>query len=300
MPSRGFSCLFDDCPCVELLFKLSLLNWSVFGITSLFLVCIWYIFLFDNSEDPEVEVLIKCLSFALGGIKSISVPLFPSRKGPVNPLPPLIGVELICSLPNELPILLIGRVKRGCTACVKGALKPTVWGLFLESLAPYCLGSWLDEFTCVEDELIFGEPRGFKDVTNRKIARKKETSWNYIHCTSFGAFAVASYEFTHTGARIHVIFESNFCINMYDDKCFKCDHFNKKCSAVFSFRTFYDDEEERKTRKRMTFRDDTTGNPAKRHLRKEQINSVFYPDLGGASDCMKQIFNQSEALPRSR
>lgn len=184
MPSWGFSCcLFDDCPCVELLFKLSLLNWSVVGIKSLFLVCIWYIFLFENSEDPEVDVLIKCLSFALGGIKSISVPLFPSRKGPVNPLPPLIDVEIKCSLPNELPILPIGREKRGFTACVKGALKPPVCGLFLESLALYCLGSWLDEFTCVDDELIFGEPRGFKDVTKRKIAREKETSWNYVHWT---------------------------------------------------------------------------------------------------------------------
>ena len=52
-------------------------------------------------------------------------------------------------------------------------------------------------------------------------------------------------------------------------------------------------------RKRLTFRDATTGYPAKWHLRKELINSVFYPDLGGASDCMKRIFNQSEALPRS-
>ena len=52
---------------------------------------------------------------------------------------------------------------------------------------------------------------------------------------------MASCESTHTGTRIHEIFESNFCINMYDDKCFKCDHFNKKSSGVFSFSTFYDD-----------------------------------------------------------
>ena len=92
--------------------------------------------------------------------------------------------------------------------------------------------------------------------------------------------------------------ESNFCIHTYGDKSFKCDHFNKKCSAVFSFSTFYDDVKH-SLRKRLTFRDATIGYPAKWHLRKELINYVFYPYLGGASDCMKQIFNQSEALTRS-
>ena len=49
--------------------------------------------------------------------------------------------------------------------------------------------------------------------------------------------------------------------------------------------------------------DDTTGSPAKWYMRNKHRNSILmthnYPNLGRASDWMKQISNQSEALPRS-
>ena len=51
-------------------------------------------------------------------------------------------------------------------------------------------------------------------------------------------------------------------------------------------------------RKRPTFPDATPGD-----LRNEHRNSILmtrhYSNVGGASDWLNQIFNQSEALPRS-
>ena len=48
----------------------------------------------------------------------------------------------------------------------------------------------------------------------------------------------------------------------------------------------------------------TTGFTRKWSLRNERRNTILktrhYPDLGSASDWLKQIFNQSDALPRSR
>ena len=56
-------------------------------------------------------------------------------------------------------------------------------------------------------------------------------------------------------------------------------------------------------RKQPSFRDATTGFPAKWRLRNECRNSILitrhYPDLGIASDWLNQISDQSEALPRS-
>ena len=46
-------------------------------------------------------------------------------------------------------------------------------------------------------------------------------------------------------------------------------------------------------RKQLTFQDATSGFPAKRRLRNERRNSILmtyhYPDLGSASDWLKQI-----------
>jgi len=54
--------------------------------------------------------------------------------------------------------------------------------------------------------------------------------------------------------------------------------------------------------KKATSRGATTAFPGKWRLRKDFRNSTLmtchYSDLGGASDWMTQIFNQSEALPR--
>ena len=58
-------------------------------------------------------------------------------------------------------------------------------------------------------------------------------------------------------------------------------------------------------RKQPWFHDPTTGFPTKWRLRKDCNNSILmtchYPDLGSASDWLRQIsrHNQSEALPRS-
>ena len=59
-------------------------------------------------------------------------------------------------------------------------------------------------------------------------------------------------------------------------------------------------------RNQRSFGDDINGFPAKRRLRNERRNSIVmtrhYPDLGGASDWLNQIFtrhDQSEALLRS-
>ena len=59
-------------------------------------------------------------------------------------------------------------------------------------------------------------------------------------------------------------------------------------------------------RNQPSFGDNINGFPAKRRLRNERKNSIVmtrhYPDLGGASDWLNQIFtrhDQSEALPRS-
>ena len=56
-------------------------------------------------------------------------------------------------------------------------------------------------------------------------------------------------------------------------------------------------------RKQPTFRDAATGFLTKWRLSKERRNSILmmrhYPDLGSASDWMKQIINQSGVLPRS-
>ena len=56
-------------------------------------------------------------------------------------------------------------------------------------------------------------------------------------------------------------------------------------------------------RKQPSFRDATTGFPAKWRLRNERRNSILmtrhYPDLGSNSDWLKICFHQSEVLPRS-
>ena len=55
-------------------------------------------------------------------------------------------------------------------------------------------------------------------------------------------------------------------------------------------------------RKQPTFGDVSSGFPAKWRLRNERRNSILmtghYLDLGRASDWLKNVFSQSEALPR--
>ena len=114
-------------------------------------------------------------------------------------------------------------------------------------------------------------------------------TWDFIWYFPRGRVIVHA-----NGARIRLIFASI----RTETNALSVTILIKSAQQFFSFSTVYDDVQH-SLRKRLTFRDATTGYPAKWHLRKELINSVFYPDLGGASDCMKQIFNQSEVLPRS-
>ena len=57
-------------------------------------------------------------------------------------------------------------------------------------------------------------------------------------------------------------------------------------------------------RKQPSYRNATTGFSAKWRVSNKRRNSILvmrhYPDLGSASDWMKQIINQERALPRSR
>ena len=51
-------------------------------------------------------------------------------------------------------------------------------------------------------------------------------------------------------------------------------------------------------RKKPTFRDATTGFPAKWRLRKFRADEVYNQDLGSASDWLKQIFLETRVLRR--